>query len=79
MTASYQTSSFISITIEQTFTSRKGRKTAKHNNDLWQCEVEDFDGFVERFEVEAKTAAQAAANAERLFGAPAYNINVYKC
>lgn len=78
MTASYQTSAFLSISNPPTYNSRKNRKTGAGNN-LWQCEVEGFDGELEYFEVEAATPGQAAAKAESLFGASAYNINVYQC
>lgn len=74
MIASFQTSSFA---LDNNANTRRNsrRSNALH---LWQVDVENFDNEVESYEIEARSASDAAEIAEGMFGGDVYNMNIYE-
>lgn len=76
MTATVQTSFFSSLdTVNNA--SRKARRSNRPSLRLFQVDVENFDNEVESYEIEAFSMAEAAEIAQSLYGADAYNMNIY--
>lgn len=52
--------------------------TAKRRKKVFfQVDIEDFDLEVHSFQIEATSAAAAAATAQALFDGDIYNMNIY--
>ena len=76
MTASVQTSFFTSLENAENI-SRKARRSNRPQLRMFQVDVENFDNEVESYEIEAFSMAEAAEIAQSLYGADAYNMNIY--
>lgn len=76
MTASFQTSFFAPAENENT--RRNSRRSNSNALRLWQVDVENFDNEVESYEIEARSASDAAEIAEGRFGGDIYNMNIYE-
>lgn len=80
MTASVQTSFFSSLENSENI-SRKARRSNRPQPRMFQVDVENFDNevesYVESYEIEAFSMAEAAEIAQSLYGADAYNMNIY--
>ena len=76
MTASVQTSFFSSLENSENI-SRKARRSNRPQPRMFQVDVENFDNEVESYEIEAFSMAEAAEISQNLYGADAYNMNIY--
>ena len=76
MKASVQLSFFTSLDLGNA-SRRKVRRSGRQAIRLFQVDVESFYNEVESYEIEARDMAEAAEIAQNLYGADAYNMNIY--